>query len=186
MTQSRPYSKDELLLSLSALETSGLAFWRELPPETFLKSVDGKWSAADTVRHLGKSTAPVVKALRMPRLVLRTMFGAATAPSIRFEELRARYDSALANGGTAGSFAPSPLEPGDDNAALRDSSVSRLAGCVQSLASALGAWRDQDLDRYRLPHPLLGKLTVREMVMFTLYHHEHHADVMARRLGRDV
>jgi hypothetical protein len=30
------------------------------------------------------------------------------------------------------------------------------------------------LDLLILPHPLLGKLTLREMLYFTLYHVEHH------------
>jgi hypothetical protein len=35
-------------------------------------------------------------------------------------------------------------------------------------------WSEDDLDNHRLPHPLLGKLTVREMLFFTLYHIQHH------------
>jgi hypothetical protein len=34
-----------------------------------------------------------------------------------------------------------------------------------------------------MPHPLLGKLTVREMLLFTLYHNLHHVQNVARRKG---
>jgi hypothetical protein len=34
-----------------------------------------------------------------------------------------------------------------------------------------------------LPHPLLGKLTVREMLFFTLYHQRHHVAVVERRIA---
>ena len=33
---------------------------------------------------------------------------------------------------------------------------------------------EHKLDRCILPHPLLGKLTLREMIYFTIYHMEHH------------
>jgi hypothetical protein len=37
------------------------------------------------------------------------------------------------------------------------------------------------LDRLRLPHPGLGLLTVREMLLFTLYHNTHHVLGVERR-----
>jgi uncharacterized damage-inducible protein DinB len=39
------------------------------------------------------------------------------------------------------------------------------------------------LDRLRLPHPALGKLTVREMLFFTIYHNIHHVENVVRRLS---
>ena len=44
----------------------------------------------------------------------------------------------------------------------------------------LGNWSEKDLDKYKLPHPLLGKLTVREMLFFTIYHNEHHLKAMLK------
>ena len=51
------------------------------------------------------------------------------------------------------------------------------------LVSAAGGWSEGDLDRVRLPHPLLGTLTVREMLLFALYHGLHHVNSVARRKG---
>jgi hypothetical protein len=53
---------------------------------------------------------------------------------------------------------------------------------VVSLENASEPWREEDLDRYRLPHPVLGLVTVREMLMFTLFHFDHHRENVARRL----
>ena len=53
---------------------------------------------------------------------------------------------------------------------------------TKQLWLAIGSWREQDLDRYVLPHPLLGKLTLREMLFFTLYHNYHHVRNVAARL----
>ena len=37
--------------------------------------------------------------------------------------------------------------------------------------------------RYSPPHPLLGRITLREMLLFTLLHFDHHRDKVAARLG---
>jgi hypothetical protein len=42
-------------------------------------------------------------------------------------------------------------------------------------------WSEAELDAYRLPHPLLGRLSVREMMFFTLLHNRHHQAVAERR-----
>jgi hypothetical protein len=54
---------------------------------------------------------------------------------------------------------------------------------ANSLCEATVPWGEGSLDRCRLPHPLLGKLTVREMLFFTLYHNLHHVQNVARRKG---
>jgi hypothetical protein len=33
-----------------------------------------------------------------------------------------------------------------------------------------------------LPHPLLGKITIREMLYFTAYHVQHHENIIKRDL----
>jgi hypothetical protein len=33
------------------------------------------------------------------------------------------------------------------------------------------------LDEYLLPHPLIGKLTIREILYFTIYHNLRHASL---------
>ena len=35
-------------------------------------------------------------------------------------------------------------------------------------------WKDTDLDTLILPHPLLGKMPIREIVMWTAHHTAHH------------
>jgi hypothetical protein len=52
------------------------------------------------------------------------------------------------------------------------------------LYEILQKWPENDLDKYRLPHPLLGKLTLREMLFFTLYHNRHHMNNVQRRLDQ--
>jgi hypothetical protein len=46
--------------------------------------------------------------------------------------------------------------------------MATRAKITTSLTDAIGRWHEDDLDRYRLPHPLLGKLTVREMLLVSV------------------
>lgn len=39
-------------------------------------------------------------------------------------------------------------------------------------------WKDKNLDNLILPHPLMGKMPVREIIMWTAYHTEHHTAIL--------
>ena len=45
---------------------------------------------------------------------------------------------------------------------------------ISKINKALDRFTEEDLDHVILPHPILGKLTVREMMYFTMLHVEHH------------
>jgi hypothetical protein len=128
------------------------------------------------VRHLAKSIRPVAKALRMPRLFLRVMFGAPRRASVTYDALRERYLAKLAGGADAGRFSPSQRVITD-----RAQVMTELDDAIRDLRAAIVRWPERSLDRLQMPHPLLGKLTVREMLFFTLYHQLHHIDVVKRR-----
>jgi hypothetical protein len=128
----------------------------------------------------------VTKGLRLPKIVVRFIFGRSWVPSRPFERLRDDYRALLGAGGTAGRFTPSPQSrapaPG-----RRSTIMVRHHAAVTALVAAVGSWSEIQADRLRLPHPLLGKLTVREMLLFTLYHNRHHVQVVdRRRAGLDV
>jgi hypothetical protein len=51
----------------------------------------------------------------------------------------------------------------------------------QRLISKIEKQSEIHLDKYILPHPLLGKLTLREMLYFTIHHNEHHLELLKSR-----
>jgi hypothetical protein len=93
----------------------------------------------------------------------------------------AAFLARLSKGASAGRFAPSPRAPAPDSESERAKIMAWHAAAVEELASLVASWPEKALDRRNLPHPLLGKLTVREMLLFTLYHNRHHVDVVRRR-----
>ena len=169
-------TRDEITAALRSVDAECAAYWGAFGDDVFFLPIGEAWSPSESVRHLTKGIRAVLKALSMPRLVLRILFGRPRRASVTYEELRTRYMGVLEAGGKAGRFAPSADTQHDRAAILR-----HLASANRSLVEAVGQWSDADLDRHQLPHPLLGKITVREMLLFTIYHQHHHMAVTSRR-----
>jgi hypothetical protein len=108
-------------------------------------------------------------------------FGRHRGPGRAFADLRRQYQATLAAGAQAGRFAPRVQPPPIDLAAGQDAILGRLAATVRAVQIAVQRWPEPALDQYRLPHPLLGRLTVREMLAFSVYHHAHHLRRVAER-----
>jgi hypothetical protein len=176
-----PWTRDEIVDALGRIHEESVAYWQRFTADAFLAPLGSAWSPADNVRHLTKSIRPVAQALRIPWLLLRLRFGAPRPPSRSYSAVRQAYLQRLAEGVQAGRFAPKPLDPPSDPELARHHILGEHAAAVAALASSISSWRDASLDRCRLPHPALGMLTVREMLFFTLYHNQHHVEVVRRR-----
>jgi hypothetical protein len=157
-----------------------------LSTTAFLAPQGEKWSPAEHVRHLSKATFPLVRALGMPKPFLFLLFGPQRRDSRTFPDLREVYRAKLASGGTAGRFAPSPQPAPADPEAWRTQVIATWHGAHEALLPQIAPWKEPALDRYRLPHPLLGRLSVREMLFFTLYHNAHHLRLVASRVKRKI
>jgi hypothetical protein len=140
---------------------------------------EGKWTAAQQLDHIVRSVSPVNMAMGLPKFILKWKFGVANRPSKSFEGLTEKYTRKLLEGGKAsGRFVPSPV-----TANQKEKLLSQLDGLVKKLCSKTGHHSEEALDKYILPHPLLGKLTLREMLYFTAYHVQHHSVLVEKGLA---
>jgi hypothetical protein len=178
-----PYAGAEVVRELRALHARSRDFWNGFSTTEFFFPLGGAWSPADNLRHLLKSNRPVLRALQTPKVLLLARFGAGLRASRSYSEVRERYLERLAAGVTAGRFAPRPLGSSDQTGEQRSGLMASLDQVVGDLADAASWWGEWPLDRLRLPHPALGRLTVREMLFFTLYHNLHHVRNVERRLA---
>ncbi len=175
-------NRREIIEALEAAHEVGVEYWSGFSSPDFFARVGTHWSPAEHVRHLTRAMTPLLPVLRVPRMALRVMFGSAVEPSRSLETLEALYARALAAGGTAGRFAPPP-DPAPAGLVRRNAIMDAHSETLRGLTQAMEKWTESQLDMYRLPHPLLGKLTVREMMLFTLLHNQHHVDACERRRG---
>ena len=146
----------------------------------FLFSANGKWTAGQQLDHIYRSVSAVTFALTLPKIIIKLYVGKANRPSKDYEALIAKYKLKLEAGGKAsGRFIPKPVNPGQ-----KTKLKEKLIRSVESLCKKVDKYNERQLDYYILPHPLLGKLTVREMLYFTIYHVQHHQQLTLKNLGR--
>lgn len=182
-TVDEPRTRDEVLAELAKLHHASGSYWSSFSTLEFLAPIGSGWSPADTVRHLSKAIWPVAQGLRAPRFVHALLFGRPRRPSRSYAEIRDAYRARLERGLDAGRFAPRPQPPPADGEGFRAGVMERHERVAATLAASLRRWPEEALDRYRMPHPVLGKLTARELLLFTLYHNLHHVLVVERRLA---
>ena len=170
----------ELKIKLTDNHKSFIATINSLSDAEFMFSANEKWTAGQQADHLLLAVKPINKILAMPKITMKVMFGSANRPSKTFEELVQKYTTKLAEGGKAtAQFVPPVIE-----LKQKEKLLSELLQSAEKLCKQLDDFTEAQLDEYILPHPLLGKLTLREMMYFTLYHVEHHQKITLRNLGK--
>ena len=167
-------TKSEIQQALTESHEQFLVYLEGMDGEAFEYSPNEvKWSGGQQLEHIFKSVQAVAKAFKYPGWLVKWKFGKANRPSRSYDELVKRYEEKLekVKGRTAKGFAPTKT------------SVSNRAGlcagtrnAIQSINRSVAKSSDQKLDTLILPHPLLGKVTLREMAMFCVYHVGFHHD----------
>ena len=152
---------------------------RPLTAEEFLFSPEGKWNAGQQADHIRMSVRPLNHALMLPAFIIRLLFGRSNRPSRSYDELVSRYRQKLQAGGRA----PSRFQPNGCTFVGRIELAKALMKEADGLARKAGRFSVSDLDTLILPHPLLGKVTLREMLYFTIYHVGHHGDLVRNQLA---
>ncbi len=176
-----PESRRELLAAFQNVHREAAELFAAVPEADFFRRPsEDVWSPGENAIHLVKSVKAVAKGMRLPKLLLRVVFG--TAGSSRtYGEVRELYLAALAEGAVAtGRFVPPPAAGAGEESRPRALAGWQRAG--DDLVKAMGKWNEAALDLYRLPHPILGKISVREMLFFTHYHDRHHLQIVERGL----
>jgi hypothetical protein len=147
-----------------------------LSQKDFLFAPPEKWNAGQQLDHLIRSIKPLNLAYALPTLVLKMRFGLTNRPSKTFPALVEKYELKLAEGGRAsGQFIPEaiPYE-------AKEKLCEAYAKQKEKLNTKVNRFEEETLDKYILPHPLLGKLTLREMLFFTIHHSYHHLNLMRK------
>ena len=169
-------TKHELINTLKDSNQCVTNWFTEIPAEHFFTRQGEVWSASDNVDHLIKAHKPIARALKLPKITLRAMFGKPSSTSITYEELCQIYRDEIAKGAQAsGRYLPNQENPDSNAETKKGELLDQFSKASAELVLAIEKWDNKELDVYLLPHPILGKLTIREMVFFTIYHNLRHA-----------
>lgn len=169
----------ELTTSLAKSHEDFCMYLAVLDKQSFVKHKEGKWSAGQQLEHIYLAVQPVRLAFSLPNWLLRLVWGKATRKSRTYEELVAKYKLKLQQGGRAsGRFVPKPVA-----FKQREALLHKLQAEVAVIVKLTNKKSERDLDSLVLPHPLLGRLTLREMLYFTNYHVQHHQTLIQSTLS---
>jgi uncharacterized damage-inducible protein DinB len=169
-------TKTELIHTLKDSNQRVITWFTDIPTERFFTRQGEGWSASDNVDHLVKAHKPIAKALKLPKITLRAMFGKPDKASLSYEELCEIYRDEIAKGAqAAGRYLPNQENPDVNAETKKRDLLDQFSKASTELVSVVEKWEDKELDEYLLPHPILGKLTIREIVFFTIYHNLRHA-----------
>lgn len=143
---------------------------------SFFRQPEEKWSIAQNVQHLTTSAKSTTLAYSLPKFIERLYAGKPNRPSRSYEELQAKYNLKLEQGGKASKqFVPDRIYPETGKEKLMKKYTDTM---VRLILIIRNKWKDPQLDEYIAPHPLLGKITLRELCYFTIFHTEHHLNTI--------
>ncbi|HAS39607.1 MAG TPA: hypothetical protein DCS93_03970 [Microscillaceae bacterium] len=172
------HNREEIIEGLQSNYQKVLKFIEPLEePHLKYKPAPEVWSIAENLQHLILSSNPVATSLAIPSMVLWVFGLPKPRPSRKYEQLVSDYLQAL----TQGFQSPPEYVPyvGKNKEGLLEAWQRMETKLVRRLNNL---WREEQLDKYLVPHPSLGKITIRELLFFTVYHAEHHLKNMQERL----
>ncbi len=171
-------NKFELIEAMNENHTRFINYINTLSEKEFLFALTEKWSAGQQLDHLVRSTKPLILAVRLPKFILQLIFGTANRQSKTYEELVEKYLIKIAEGAKAtGNFIPAPV-----GFEKKEPLKKELQLIITKINKGISNFTEEELDQCILPHPLLGKITCREMIYFTIYHVDHHHFIIDKAL----
>ena len=173
-------SKEEIIKQLHAAKDEFTLFCNGIDTDLFFQQPQEKWSIAQNVKHLIISANTTKLAYILPKFFVRLYTGKPNRSSRTYDELVTKYKLKLKEGGRAsGIYIPKIISPQTGKENMLNSFTESMEKLIVSIDKN---WVDQQLDQYLAPHPLLGKITLRELGYFTIHHTFHHLDIIKERL----
>lgn len=161
---------------INHLNTVHLSFWgtaNKLSNAT-ITADDSKWSVEQNTDHLNKVLFRLNSFLEIPKDIIKLNFGLSNRKSITYKSLIKVYEMALKNGVKS----TAPFLP--DSSLNTPELIKQGKSILSTLILNMQNWEETDLDLYNCPHPALGEITVREVLFFTIFHAQHHEQMIKR------
>ena len=172
-------TKSTIITSLNDAVNQFNALILSLNQNEFETNFNDKWSAGQDLVHLIKLLRILNIAYTIPKPILHILYGVNKKESRTFEHLSTLYKTALAGGAKSPAlYLPKPVLFNAKNDLIKKHVILN-----QLFISKFNKITESDLDKYQLPHPILGKVTLRELGAFTSFHTEHHFELLKSKLG---
>lgn len=161
--------KEELTVLIKKEYNDFINFITGLNDKDFEYRFGNKWTAKEQVEHIVLCIKPLVQVFEMPKSHIEQYFGKTERQNRSYQTLLDEYLQKLSQGGQA----PSQYVP-DENILDKNQLMESLQSNIDQLISKINSFEEKELDTLLVPHPLLGKLTLKEMLYNAIYHVQHH------------
>lgn len=155
-----------------------IAYINSLKEEEYLYAPNDKWDSSQHIDHILKSIKMLNKALKVPKWILKQKFGHANRASKTYDVLVAKYSEKL----KTAKATPARFQPEKITFSNKNKMLISIGKIIKSLIKKIQNLSEEKLDYYILPHPLLGKQTLREQFYFSIHHVKHHQNLIKRDL----
>jgi hypothetical protein len=171
-------NKKKIVDLLSQNHESLITYIDGLPVQEFMFTLPEKWTAGQHLGHILLSVKALSAFFSRDKTAIEQAFGKTNRANRSYEDLIAEYFEKLSGGGKSPErFISENIEP-NQLSELTDS----LRNEVKLFTEKVITFTEDELDTLLVPHPLLGNLTLREMLYNAIYHPEHHQKLIVKML----
>lgn len=171
-------TRDDLMAALAFRRDQLLTHMHAFDDVAFMAGTTESWGPAQHTAHLTMGHRRVAKLLRAPKDLPKATFAPRGYDATRdayLEKLATVSSEILTRNSQSGALA---------EGATRLTLIEGYRKAVTALVDAVAGWDEGPLDTVGFPHPILGVLPVRDMLLFMLYHDLHHLNGMRGTLPR--
>lgn len=162
---------------LQSNEEELIAFFKARSDSFWDLELDQKWKAGQHVIHLIQSARPLYKAITFyPSSLLKWQFGSNNREPRNFDEVVHRYIEKLE--ASTGAVSPFSRRMPEGKDAEQGQVIKQFSALNARLMRSSARIKEKDLDVVLLPHPLMGRMTLREILMWNAYHVKHHLNIL--------
>lgn len=163
-------NKSEIEDSLEKRYLSFANYINRLNKDEFTFADEATWTAGQQLKHIVLCVNPLVQVFGMPNTIIERNFGTKEAQSRTYDKLLEDYLEKLNQGGKApNQFIPEIVSENEKSELL-----NTLPKLIAKLNTEIEVFTEKELDTLCIPHPLLGNISLREMLYNAIYHVEHH------------
>lgn len=163
-------NKQEINQALKLHYGQFATYINELSEEKFSYRKESKWTAAEQISHMIVCTIPLLKIFGKEKSVIEKLFGKTNNPPRSYNEMLAMYQGKLKDGGKA----PQPFNPPENLNETKEVLSKQLIDLINQLTNCIDTFSVEELDTLLITHPLLGNISLREMLYNAIYHVQHH------------
>lgn len=163
-------TKEDIIIALNEVINELDSYISTCDAAKFTKSINKKWSIAENIEHLTISNNITAFSISMPKILLQQFYGKNARTAWNYDEVVWQYQLKLQNGAKA----TLPFQPKLSLIKLKKLTLRLWKNSCSNLLQAIQKLSETDLDNYLIPHPIIGKISIRELLFFTVYHIQHH------------